>query len=187
MILLLDNYDSFAHNLARYVRQLSNKVTVVRNDKISIDEIAAMRPERIIISPGPKGPEDAGICLEVVNNFAATIPILGVCLGHQVIAAAFGAAVVRAKQPMHGKSSVIYCEDNPIFEDLPPQFRVARYHSLIVDAATIPDCLQVVANTAAGEVMTLTHKNYPVVGLQFHPESVLTEHGYQLLNNFLAI
>lgn len=187
MILLIDNYDSFAHNLARYVRQLGSQVKVVRNDKITIAEIKALQPEKIIISPGPKEPRDAGICLNVVRKFASHIPILGVCLGHQVIAAAFGANVVRAESPMHGKGSVITCTTQSVFSGLPKQFKVGRYHSLVVDPDSMPSCLQVIAQSNDKEIMALQHKHLPVIGLQFHPESVLTEHGYQMLENFLKM
>ena len=185
MILLIDNYDSFVHNLARYVRQLGAEVVVKRNDEISIAEIAALKPSRIIISPGPKTPNDAGICLELVKHFATTIPILGICLGHQVIAAAFGAEVVRSEYPMHGKASKVSCGGNYIFHALPGEFTVGRYHSLIVANDSLPDCLQVIATTDKQEIMALCHKDLPVIGLQFHPESVLTDYGYEMLGNFL--
>jgi anthranilate synthase/aminodeoxychorismate synthase-like glutamine amidotransferase len=185
MILLIDNYDSFAHNLARYIRQLGFEVLVKRNDAISIAAIKKMAPEKIILSPGPKAPADAGICLDTVRELGAQIPILGICLGHQVIAAAFGAQVVRADVPMHGRSSKIICKEHIIFKNLPSEFKVGRYHSLIVAKNNLPDCLRVIAETEYGDVMAIAHTNNLVIGLQFHPESVLTEFGYAMLNNFL--
>ncbi len=185
MVLLIDNYDSFAHNLARYVRQLGAKVLIKRNDEISIEEIKKIAPDKIILSPGPKAPCDAGICLDVVREFAPTVPIMGVCLGHQVIAAAFGAQVVRADKPMHGRSSKIISQKHLIFNNLPSEFKVGRYHSLIVSKQELPDCLMVIAETEDGEVMAIAHKDNLVIGLQFHPESVLTEYGYEILQNFL--
>jgi anthranilate synthase component II len=187
MILLLDNYDSFAHNLARYVRQLGCVVQVVRNDKITIAEINKLAPEKIIISPGPKDPDGAGVALDIVREFGARIPILGICLGHQVIAAAYGAKVIRSAQPAHGKASTIHCLSSPIFQNMPQNFNVGRYHSLIVQADGLPKCLRVIAKTSANEIMALEHDTHPVLGLQFHPESVLTEHGYAMLNNFLGL
>jgi anthranilate synthase/aminodeoxychorismate synthase-like glutamine amidotransferase len=185
VVLLIDNYDSFAHNLARYIRQLGFEVLVKRNDEISIEEIKKIAPDKIILSPGPKAPCDAGICLDVVREFASTVPIMGVCLGHQVIAAAFGAQVVRADKPMHGRASKIISQKHMIFNNLPSEFMVGRYHSLIVSKQELPDCLMVIAETEHGEVMAIAHKDNLVIGLQFHPESVLTEYGYEILQNFL--
>ncbi len=195
MILLIDNYDSFTYNLAQYLGELGAEVQVVRNDAITLDEIAALAPTHIVISPGPGTPDDAGISLAVVERFAPSVPILGVCLGHQAIGQAFGGRVVRAGRLMHGKVSPVYHDGRGLFSGLPSPFRATRYHSLIV-AEPLPDCLEVSARTPArpgsrqrargGEVMALRHRRYPTVGVQFHPESILTEHGHQLLENFLA-
>ncbi len=184
MILLVDNYDSFTYNLAQYLGELGEEVRVVRNDQITPDEIERLRPDHILISPGPGEPEDAGISLEVIRRFHRTTPILGVCLGHQCIGQAFGGQVVRAERLMHGKTSPVQHNGQGIFSGLPNDFTATRYHSLIVDE-TLPNCLQVTARTPEGEMMALRHKDYPVIGLQFHPEAILTEHGHQLLKNFL--
>lgn len=185
MILLIDNYDSFVHNLARYVRELGHATHVVRNDAVTISDIAALKPTHIIISPGPCAPNQAGISLDVIKHFGAQIPILGVCLGHQAIGQAYGGRVVRAKFPMHGKASDVVHDGSMLFADLPQSFRVARYHSLIVSDVGLPEELVVTARCDRGEIMALQHKEYPVFGVQFHPESVLTEHGHALLKNFL--
>ncbi|EKD53847.1 MAG: hypothetical protein ACD_60C00147G0011 [uncultured bacterium] len=185
MILLIDNYDSFVYNLARYVSELGYARHVVRNDQITLTEIAALNPSHIIISPGPCAPDQAGISLRVIQQFGATIPILGVCLGHQAIAQAYGGKIVRAKYPMHGKSSLIMHDEKNVFTGVANPLRVARYHSLIVSDEFFPAVLRVNARCEAGEMMALRHCEYPVWGVQFHPESVLTEQGYTLLKNFL--
>jgi anthranilate synthase/aminodeoxychorismate synthase-like glutamine amidotransferase len=185
MILLIDNYDSFVYNLARYVNELGFECVVKRNDQVTLQEINLMKPSHIIISPGPCTPNEAGISMEVIRAFAAVIPILGVCLGHQAIGQVYGASVARAKLPMHGKSSLISHNGNHLFHTLENPLRVGRYHSLIVEAANFPEELEITALSEEGEVMALRHKQFPVVGVQFHPESVLTEKGYELLRNFL--
>jgi len=186
MILVIDNYDSFTYNLVQYLGELGAEVTVRRNDALTVDEVSAMRPDRIVISPGPGRPEDGGISLEVIRALHHKIPILGVCLGHQCIAAAFGGKVGAAPRLMHGKTSAIYHYGHRIFEGIPSPFRAMRYHSLIVHEP-VPACLQVTAFTTEGEVMALEHRETPLVGLQFHPESILTEHGKLLLRNFLSL
>lgn len=183
MILVIDNYDSFVENLARYVRQLGYQTQVIRNDQISITEIETLQPTHIILSPGPCTPNEAGICLEVINFFASKIPILGVCLGHQAIAQAFGAKVVQALEPMHGKASLVEHNDQGVFANLVNPLQVARYHSLIVEQ--LPECLMVTATSAKGEVMAIQHTTFPVFGVQFHPESFLTDSGSQIIKNFL--
>ncbi len=185
MILLIDNYDSFVFNLARYFRELGCDVRVVRNDAISIAEIVALKPSAIVLSPGPCTPLEAGICLDVVRQLSSTIPILGVCLGHQTIAAALGGEVVRASEPIHGRTSLIEHDETSLFDSLPNPLKATRYHSLIVDSATLPSCLRVTARTSDGLVMALEHIDRPVFGVQFHPESVLTTGGHRLLRNFL--
>lgn len=185
MILLLDNYDSFVYNLARYVRELGETPVVRRHDAVTVDEVAAMAPSHIIISPGPRAPADAGISTEVVRRLGPTIPILGVCLGHQCIGAAYGGEIVRAGRPMHGKTSWIHHQGTGIFEGLPDPFRATRYHSLVIAPASVPPELEVIATSEDGEIMAVRHGRYPVYGLQFHPESVLTEHGYRLIDHFL--
>jgi anthranilate synthase/phosphoribosyltransferase len=185
MLLLIDNYDSFTYNLAQYLGELGAEVQVVRNDAITLDEIAALAPTHIVISPGPGTPDDAGISLALVERFAPSVPILGVCLGHQAIGQAFGGRVVRAERLMHGKVSPVYHDGRDLFGGLPSPFDATRYHSLIV-AEPLPDCLEVSARTPEGEVMGLRHRAYPTAGVQFHPESILTEHGHQLLKNFLG-
>lgn len=185
MILLIDNYDSFVYNLARYVGELGHERIVKRNDDITLDEIAKLQPSHIIISPGPCAPEQAGISMEVIRYFAGQIPLLGVCLGHQAIGQVFDGKVARAKRPMHGKSSLITHDENEIFSGIENPLRVARYHSLIVSDDNFPDELRVTARCDHGEIMALSHRTYPVFGVQFHPESVLTQCGYELLRNFL--
>lgn len=186
MILLIDNYDSFVYNLARYVNELGFATHVVRNDEITIAEITALRCSHIIISPGPCTPDQAGISLEVIRVLGASVPILGVCLGHQAIGQAYGAAVTRAKQPMHGKASEIIHNGEKLFRGISPALKVGRYHSLIVSDENFPTELQVTARCENGEIMALQHREHPVYGVQFHPESVLTEWGYELLGNFLG-
>lgn len=185
MILLIDNYDSFAHNLGRYVKQLGYKTMVVRNDKITIEEIKALQPTKIIISPGPCDPDKAGISLELVKEFSKEIPILGVCLGHQAIGQAFGGKVIRASKPMHGKASMIRHDQQSVFSGLASPTKVGRYHSLILERDTLPDCLEITAESDDGEIMAVRHKEFACYGVQFHPESVNTEFGYEMLQNFL--
>jgi len=187
MILVLDNYDSFTYNLVQYLGQLGCDVEVRRNDKISTDEIARRRPEKIVISPGPCTPQEAGISVELVERFAREIPILGVCLGHQAIGAAFGGKVVRAPELFHGKTSEILHDGKTIFRDLPQRFTATRYHSLIVERKSLPKELEISAETSDGTIMGFRHKKLPVEGVQFHPESVLTSPGMQLLRNFLSL
>jgi anthranilate synthase component 2 len=185
MILLIDNYDSFVHNLARYVRELGFIEVVQRNDAITIEQIETLGPSHIIISPGPCTPDDAGVSLSVIQHFAKNIPILGICLGHQAIAQAFGGEIIRAKQPTHGKASAVTHNQQGIFKGLPNPFKAARYHSLAVNQKKLPTCLEITARTEDDEIMGLQHQRYPTVGVQFHPESILTEGGYQLMSNFL--
>lgn len=186
MILLIDNYDSFTHNLSRYIQCLGFETIVYRNDAITIAQIKALAPKAIILSPGPCTPKQAGICLETISAFASSIPILGVCLGHQAIAEAMGYPVVRANKPMHGKASRIFHEGNPLFSGIPSPFLAGRYHSLIVDIRDTAD-IRITAGTDDGVVMAIEHKTYPLYGVQFHPESILTEHGDVILKNFLNI
>ncbi len=185
MLLMIDNYDSFTWNLVQYFGELGEDVRTVRNDAIGLDGIAALAPARIVISPGPCTPNEAGISLATIHRFAGTIPILGVCLGHQAIGAAFGGRVVRARQVMHGKTSPIHHSGAGVFRGLPQPFTAIRYHSLAVERESLPACLEVTAWTDDGEIMGLRHRELPVEGVQFHPESILTEHGHALLRNFL--
>lgn len=187
MIVMIDNYDSFTYNLVQYVGELGERVHVVRNDEVSLDEIAALSPKALMISPGPQTPDEAGISLDCVRQFAGSIPILGVCLGHQTLARAFGGSIIRAKRLMHGKTSQIFHDGNTIFRGLPQPFTATRYHSLIVDSDTLPDCFEVSAKSEYGEMMAIRHRSLPLEGVQFHPESILTTHGQQLLQNFLDI
>ena len=187
MILLLDNYDSFTYNLAQYLGELGCTVEVHRNDKISVEHIAQRKPERIVISPGPCTPQEAGVSVELVQKLAGKIPILGVCLGHQAIGAGFGGNIVRAPKLFHGKTSQIEHDGKGIFRDLPNPFVATRYHSLIVERKSLPKELVVTAETNDGIIMGVRHRHYPLVGVQFHPESVLTESGKQLLRNFLVL
>jgi anthranilate synthase/aminodeoxychorismate synthase-like glutamine amidotransferase len=187
MILLLDNYDSFTYNLAQYLGQMGQELEVRRNDEITLEEIEQQRPERIVISPGPCTPSEAGISVALIQRFAGEIPILGVCLGHQAIGAAFGGRVVRAPVIMHGKTSEIHHDGKTIFRGLPQNFVATRYHSLIVERKSLPRTLEISAETADGTIMGLRHRQMPVEGVQFHPESVLTEAGFKLLENFLAL
>ncbi|ACV61801.1 glutamine amidotransferase of anthranilate synthase [Desulfofarcimen acetoxidans DSM 771] len=185
MILMIDNYDSFTYNLVQYFAKLGERVTVVRNDKITLTEVKSMKPEGIVISPGPGNPDSAGISLELVKNFSGRLPILGVCLGHQVIGQAFGGRVVRAARLMHGKTSAVVHDGETIFNQVPTPFTAVRYHSLLVEKESLPDCLEITAWTEQGEIMGLRHKVYPVEGVQFHPESMLSEYGMDMLANFL--
>ena len=187
MILLLDNYDSFTYNLAQYLGQMGQQLEVRRNDQITLEEIEQLAPERIVISPGPCTPAEAGVSVPLIRQFADRIPILGVCLGHQSIGAAFGGHVVRARQVMHGKTSTIHHDEKTIFRGLPQDFPATRYHSLIVERESLPDMLKISAETADGTIMGLRHKKWKVEGVQFHPESVLTEGGFRLLENFLTL
>ena len=186
MILLIDNYDSFVHNLARYVRELGGDAVVVRNDALTLDAIAAMAPSHIIISPGPCTPAEAGISTDVVRRFGPTTPILGVCLGHQCIGAAYGGLVGRAGRPVHGRTSRIAHDGTGIFKGIPSPIRVARYHSLVIAPESVPPDLRVLASSKEdGEIMAVAHREHPVVGVQFHPESAATEYGYAMLDRFL--
>jgi anthranilate synthase/aminodeoxychorismate synthase-like glutamine amidotransferase len=184
---MIDNYDSFTYNLVQYIGQLGGAVVVHRNDMISIDEIREMKPDAIVLSPGPCTPKEAGISVEVIRQFGTTIPIMGVCLGHQSIGYAFGAEVVRAQRIMHGKTSRINNDGRTIFKGLPNPFVAGRYHSLILARNSLPDCLEISAETEEGEIMGIRHKEYPLEGVQFHPESVLTPNGKRILKNFLAM
>ncbi|MFC5452624.1 aminodeoxychorismate/anthranilate synthase component II [Paenibacillus aestuarii] len=185
MILVIDNYDSFTYNLVQYLGEIGEEVTVRRNDEIDLAGVEALAPDHILISPGPCTPNEAGISLAIIDHFKGKIPIFGVCLGHQSIGQAFGGEVIRAERLMHGKTSPIYHDGQTLFEGLPSPFTATRYHSLIVKAETLPDCLEVSAHTAEGEIMALRHKEYPIEGVQFHPESIITDHGHQILRNFL--
>ena len=186
MILVIDNYNSFVHNLARYLRELGWSTQVVRNDGFSLDEIAALKPSHIVISPGPCTPNEAGISVATVRRFGPSTPILGVCLGHQSIGQAFGGRIVRARRPMHGKTSMIRHSGVGVFANLPNPLRATRYHSLVVAKDDLPEDLLITAESQEGEIMALAHRRHPIIGLQFHPEAVLTEHGYDLLRNFLG-
>ncbi len=187
MLLMIDNYDSFTYNLVQYLGELGEEIRVYRNDRITIREIEAMEPERIVISPGPCTPNEAGISVEVVKYFGGKVPILGVCLGHQSIGAAFGGDIIRAPRLMHGKTSIIYHDGRTIFEGLPNPFEATRYHSLIIKKETLPDCLEITAWTDADEIMGVRHREFIIEGVQFHPESILTRVGKDLLRNFLRL
>jgi para-aminobenzoate synthetase component 2 len=187
MLLLLDNYDSFTYNLAQYLGQMGQTLEVRRNDQITLDEIEILQPERIVISPGPCTPAEAGVSIPLIERFAGKIPILGVCLGHQAIGAAFGGRVIRAAQVMHGKTSEIHHDGKTIFRGLPQDFPATRYHSLIVERKTLPRTLEISAETADGTIMALRHRKMKVEGVQFHPESILTGAGFKLLENFLGV
>jgi len=187
MILMIDNYDSFTFNIVQYLGQMGEDVQVYRNDKISLDEIKKLKPQAIFLSPGPCSPREAGITVDVIREFHQTLPIMGICLGHQSIGYAFGGDIVRADRIMHGKVSPVSHDGKTIFTGLPDPFTAGRYHSLVVRPETLPDCLEVSAQTAEGEIMGLRHKEYPVEGIQFHPESVLTPQGKRIIRNFLKI
>jgi anthranilate synthase component II len=187
MLLMLDNYDSFTYNLVQYFGELGEQVQTHRNDCISIAQIEALKPDRIVISPGPCSPKEAGISVEVIRHFAGKLPILGVCLGHQAIGYAFGGNVIRAQRVMHGKTDKITTQATGVFRNLPTAFDVARYHSLVVEAAGLPSELEITATSSDGEIMGLRHKKLPIEGVQFHPESVASEYGHALLKNFLLI
>ncbi len=190
MLLMIDNYDSFTYNLVQYFGELGADVRVVRNDEISVEEIGRLAPDHLVISPGPCTPAEAGVSVAAIKAFAGKIPVLGVCLGHQSIGQAFGGDIVHAGAVMHGKTSPIYHGDTGVFTDLPNPFEATRYHSLVIDRKTLPDCLEVIAWTrgadgAVDEIMGVRHRTLPVQGVQFHPESILTDHGHKLLRNFL--
>ncbi len=184
-ILMIDNYDSFTYNIVQYFGELGAEVQTFRNDEITIEEIAARKPDRLVVSPGPCSPAEAGISVAAIRHFAGKLPILGVCLGHQSIGAAFGGNIIRAQQLMHGKTSVITTTREGVFADLPEQFTVNRYHSLAIEKSSCPEVLAVSAWTDDGEIMGVRHKELPIQGVQFHPESILTEHGHAMLKNFM--
>lgn len=187
MLLMIDNYDSFTYNLVQYFAQLGVEVMVRRNDAVEISEIDKMNPRWIVISPGPGTPDDAGVSIDIINKMAGRVPILGVCLGHQAIGQVFGGRVIRAERLMHGKTSYVHHDGKTIFKSIPTPYEATRYHSLIVDKTSIPACLEVSAWTSENEIMGLRHREMPVEGVQFHPESILTEHGHSLLRNFLEL
>lgn len=188
MILLIDNYDSFSYNLYQYVGEINPNIRVIRNDEMTVEEIRKLNPQCIILSPGPGRPENAGIIMEAVKTLGKEIPILGVCLGHQAICAAFGAEITYAKQLMHGKQSIITPDKQcPLFSDCPDKIPVARYHSLAAEKTTIPDCLKITAQTDDREIMAVQHKDYPIFGVQFHPESIMTPNGKTMLYNFINL
>ncbi len=187
MLLMIDNYDSFTYNLVQYLRELGEEVVVYRNDKISIAEVAALQPERLVVSPGPCTPNEAGISVEAIQFFAGKLPILGVCLGHQSIGQAFGGKIVRADRLMHGKTSPVFHDGRELFAGLPNPFDATRYHSLVIERDSFPDCLEITAWTAEEEIMGLRHRELPIWGMQFHPESILTVTGMDMLKNFLEM
>lgn len=187
MLIMIDNYDSFTYNLVQYLGELGEEVKTFRNDEITIAEIEALNPDRIMLSPGPCTPNEAGISLAVIEHFKGKLPLMGVCLGHQSIGQAFGGDVVHAKEIMHGKTSPIKHTNKGVFKEIENPLTVTRYHSLVVDRKTLPDCLEVTAWTDDEEIMGFRHKHYPIEGVQFHPESILTEHGHALLKNFLEV
>ena len=194
MLLMIDNYDSFTFNLVQYFAELGEDVRVVRNDEITLDEIAAMKPDRLVLSPGPCSPAEAGVCVPALQRFTGQLPILGVCLGHQAIGAALGGKVIRAQTQMHGKTSVISTDQKGVYQDLPDHFTVIRYHSLAIEKSSLPDFLEITSTSEDGEIMGVRHKgpqtdpNFaPLEGVQFHPESILTEHGHAMLKNFLTM
>lgn len=185
MLLMIDNYDSFTFNLVQYFGELGEEVKVLRNDEIDVAGIAALRPERLVLSPGPCSPAEAGVCVEAIREFAGKLPILGVCLGHQAIGAALGGRVVRAQRQMHGKTSVIRTDGQGVYTGLPSEFTVIRYHSLAIERETLPAELVVTSTSEDGEIMGVRHRTLPIEGVQFHPESILSEHGHAMLRNFL--
>ncbi|AEK60535.1 anthranilate synthase component II [Collimonas fungivorans] len=185
MLLMIDNYDSFTYNLVQYFGELGEDVRTFRNDEITLEQIQELKPDRICLSPGPCSPKEAGICVDLLQQFAGKLPILGVCLGHQAIGEAFGGKVIRAQQVMHGKTSPITHTGVGVFKDLPSPFTVIRYHSLAIERSSIPACLEITAWTEDGEIMGVRHKDYDIEGVQFHPESILSEHGHALLRNFV--
>ena len=185
MLLMIDNYDSFTYNLVQYLGELGERVTVYRNDQITLNDVDALAPSHVVISPGPCTPNEAGISVDLVREYGASIPMLGVCLGHQSIAQAYGGNIVRAPTLMHGKTSMIEHQSEGIFNELPSPFQATRYHSLVVDESTLPECFVVTARADDGQIMGIAHRDDPVVGVQFHPESILTQYGHKLLHNFL--
>jgi len=187
MILVIDNYDSFTYNLVQYLGELGAEMRVFRNDEITVEQAVALDPEKVLVSPGPCTPKEAGISREIIREFGSRLPVFGVCLGHQSIGEVYGGKVVRAERLMHGKTSPIIHEDKSVFKGLPSPFDATRYHSLIVERETLPDCLEITAWTKEGEIMGFQHKEHPVHGVQFHPESILTVEGKQLLQNFLDL
>ncbi|MCE5198607.1 MAG: aminodeoxychorismate/anthranilate synthase component II [Armatimonadota bacterium] len=186
MIVMIDNYDSFTYNLVQYLGEMGQQLKIFRNDKITVGEIEEMEPDKIIISPGPCTPNEAGVSLEVIKHFAGKVPMLGVCLGHQSIGQALGGEIVRAQRLMHGKTSLIHHDGEGVFKGMPNPFEAIRYHSLLIRRETIPDCLQITAETDQREVMGVRHREYPIEGVQFHPESILTQEGKRLLANFVG-
>ncbi|MFZ5579922.1 MAG: anthranilate synthase component II [Pseudomonadota bacterium] len=192
MILMIDNYDSFTYNIVQYLGELGAEVEVRRNDELSLDDIERMAPSHLVVSPGPCTPNEAGISVAAIRHFAGTLPILGVCLGHQGIGQAFGGNIIRAKQIMHGKTSLVFHESKGVFAGLPNPFEATRYHSLVIERETMPDCLEITAWTqnpdgSFEEIMGVRHREFTIEGVQFHPESILTEHGHDMLRNFLAV
>ena len=185
MLLMIDNYDSFTYNVVQYLGELGADVKVIRIDELSVADIAALQPERIVVSPGPCTPTEAGVSVAAIKHFAGKVPLLGVCLGHQSIGSAFGGKIIHAKTLMHGKTSLIHHNSNSVFTGLPNPFTATRYHSLVIERETLPDCLEITAWTDDGEIMGVRHKTLAVHGVQFHPESILTEHGHDMLKNFL--
>ena len=185
MLLMIDNYDSFTYNLVQYFAELGTDVVVRRNDEVTVEQIEKMNPQHIVVSPGPCTPNEAGVSVEAIKQFAGKVPILGVCLGHQSIGQAFGGKIVHARQLMHGKTSAIHHNDTSVFTGLPNPFTATRYHSLVIERETLPDCLEITAWTDDGEIMGVRHKTLAVHGVQFHPESILTEYGHDMLKNFL--
>ena len=187
MLVMIDNYDSFTYNLVQYLGELGEEVKTFRNDEITLTEIEALNPDRIMLSPGPCTPNEAGISLKVIEHFAGKLPLMGVCLGHQSIGQAFGGKIVHAKNIMHGKTSMMTHTDIGVFSGLPSPYQITRYHSLVIEKTSLPDCLEVTAWTDDGEIMGVRHKQFLIEGVQFHPESILTEHGHALLENFLKL
>lgn len=185
MILLIDNYDSFTYNLYQFIGAYDDNIIVYRNDEITTDEILNMKPDKVVISPGPKAPKDAGNCLDIIKGISGKIPILGICLGHQCIGEAFGGKIIHAKNLFHGKSSIIELQEDKLFEGIEGTLTVARYHSLVVDYESVPDCFEILSKTDENEIMAMKHKDYEVYGLQFHPESILTDYGIRIIKNFV--
>ena len=185
MLLMIDNYDSFTYNLVQYFGELGGRVTVYRNDQLTLNDVDALAPSHVVISPGPCTPNEAGISVDLVREYGARIPILGVCLGHQSIAQAYGGNIVRAPTLMHGKTSMISHEGESLFGEIPTPFQATRYHSLVVEESSLPDCFEITARADDGEIMGIAHRAHPVVGVQFHPESILTQYGHKMLHNFL--
>jgi anthranilate synthase/aminodeoxychorismate synthase-like glutamine amidotransferase len=187
MVLVIDNYDSFTYNLVQYLGELGAEVQVVRNDALTVEEVLRLAPERIVLSPGPCTPNEAGICVPLIRAAAGKVPLLGVCLGHQAIGAAFGGEIVRARRPMHGKTSLVHHTGVGVFRGLPNPLRVIRYHSLVIRRESLPAELEITAETDEGEIMGVRHRHYPIEGVQFHPESIMSEAGMELLRNFLSL